>query len=144
MIISCKNGIYSSILKTGNKIHINESIAETDDDLYNYCRKKKHLVTAIHKNEVRVKTTENDKKCLPVDTRNEADSFANNGFFINHINQWDVKGPPKNSTNDVKKTPYKKRQEAFKSPTNKIQNEVSNQNHKFVNSALSLRTSSQY
>ena len=58
----------------------------------------------------------------------EADSMVNNGLFINHINEWDLKGPLSNSTEDEKKTPYKRtHQEAFNSTTNEVQNGASNQ-----------------
>ena len=116
---------------TGGKIHINERLSETDRDLYNYCRKEKNLVTATHKNQVRVKVSENDKKWLPVDTRKQADSITNNSVLTRDINEWDMECPNSISNKDEKKTPYKRnRQEAFNSPIDETQMEVSNQNYK--------------
>ena len=79
-------------------------------------KRKKILVTATHKNQVRAQTSEKDKKWLLVDTRREADSLEKNGFFSSDIIEWDNEGPPSNSTKDDKKTPYERnRQEAFNS-----------------------------
>ena len=43
---------------TGNKIHVNERLAEKDREIMKYCRRDKNLLTSTYKNQVQI------KKCI--------------------------------------------------------------------------------
>ena len=95
-------------------------------------------VTATHKNQVRVKKSDNDKKWLTVDTREEAYSVEKNGFFTSYIKERDLERPPSKFYKDGNKTPFERNcQEAFSSPTNELQNEESNQKSQVGQTLLS-------
>ena len=116
-------------------IYVNERLAENDRDVYNYCRKEKHFITATHKNQVRVKVSEHDKTWYPVDSRIQADAIGNKMVSSSELTGWGMEKYPTNEMNtDEKKTPAKRnRHVAFNSPSNEKQPDQSDKLDKLFN-----------
>ena len=91
--------------QTKSIIYVKERLAENDRDVYNYCRKEKHFITATHKNQVRVKVSEHDKTWYPVDSRIQADAIGNKMVSSSELTEWGMEKHPTNEVNmDEKKT----------------------------------------
>ena len=94
--------------RTKSIIYVNERLAESDRDVYNYCRKK-HFITATHKNQVRVKISEHDKLWYPVDSCKQADAIGNKMVSSSELTEWRIGKYPTNKVNmDERKTPAKR------------------------------------
>ena len=128
--------------QTKSIIYVNERLAENDHDVYNYCRKEKHFITATHKNQVRVKVSEHDKTWYPVDSRIQADAIGNKMVSSSELTEWSMEKYPTNEVNmDEKKTPAKRnRHVAFNSPSNEKQPDQSDKLDKLFNLTEKLFT----
>ena len=128
--------------QTKSIIYVNERLAENDRDVYNYCRKEKHFITATHKNQVRVKVSEHDKTWYPVDSRIQADAIGNKMVSSSELTEWGMEKYPTNEVNmDEKKTPAKRnRHVAFNSPSNEKQPDQSDKLDKLFNLTEKLFT----
>ena len=61
--------ILSLIPKQSQTFMSSKGFLNIDCDVYNHCREAKHVITAAHINQVRVKVNEQDKTWEPVDSR---------------------------------------------------------------------------
>ena len=128
--------------QTKSIIYVNERLAENDRDVYNYCRKEKHFITATHNSQVRVKVSEHDKTWYPVDSRVQADAIGNKTVSSSERTEWGMEKHPTNEVNmDEKKTPAKRnRHVAFNSPSNEKQPDQSDKLDKLFNLTEKLFT----
>ena len=72
---------------TGNKIHVNERLAEKDREIMNYCRRDKNLLASTHKNQVQIKKYNSYGRWQPIDNKKDVDIYMGNDISVTTDNE---------------------------------------------------------
>ena len=72
---------------TGNKIHVNERLAEKDRKIMNNCRRDRNLLTSTHKKQVQIKKYNSYGRWQPIDNKKDVDVRMGNDISVTTDNK---------------------------------------------------------